>query len=67
MLGHLVERDFHGLQHSMNLRDLSLHHHRRIDNNLVDARNLRELGMLGHLVDREALAHRRSVYEMRFW
>ena len=37
MLGHLVDRAFHCLQYSLNLRDLSLHHHRRIDNNFVDA------------------------------
>ena len=29
-------RDFHCLQHSLILRNFSLHHHRHIDNNLVD-------------------------------
>ena len=47
----LRRRDFHGLQHSLNSRDLSLHHHRHIDN-FVDVVNLRDLGMFGHLVDR---------------
>ena len=54
MLGHLVERDFHDLQLTVNPRDLSLHQHRHIDN-LVDVINLWELGVLGHLVDRRSV------------
>ena len=66
MLGHLVDqldhrhvlnfadelrqRGFSRLGHSPKLRDLSLHHHRDIDN-FVDLWNLRDLDMLGHLVD----------------
>ena len=53
----LCRRDFHCLQHSLNPRDLSLHHHRHFDN-VVDVLNLRDLRMLCHLVD---LVDRRSV------
>ena len=48
----LRRRHFHCLRYSLNLRDLSLHQHRQIDNNFVDILSLWELGMLGHLVDR---------------
>ena len=47
----LRRRDFHGIKHSLNSRDLSLHHHRQIGN-FVDVIDLRNLGMFGHLVDR---------------
>ena len=50
----LRRRGFHGLRRRLSLRDLSLHHHSDIDN-LVDVLNLRELGMLGHLVDKRSV------------
>ena len=50
-----------GSQHRPNSRDLSLHHHRRIDNNLVDVLSLRELGRLGHLVDQDFHCLQRSL------
>ena len=65
VLGHLESRQVvHRLQHSLNLRDLSWHHHSDVDD-LVDA-NLRKCDVLGgHLVDQRsrsaALAHRRSA------
>ena len=52
VLGHLCERW---------QRDLSLYHSRHGGNNLVDVLYLREDGMLGHLIDREALGHRLSA------
>ena len=81
VLGHLVDladhrdvhkvadelrlRGFTRLRHSLRLRDLSLHHNRHGGNNLVDGLYLREYGMLCHLVDQEALGHRRSAYASR--
>ena len=52
MLGHLVDQDFHCLQRSLNTRDLSLPHHKHVDN-FVDALALRDPGLLGHLADRD--------------
>ena len=67
-VGERHERGFHRLCHCLNIRDLSLQHHRHIDNNRVDVLNLRNIGVLGHLVERpsEALAYRRSA-KMRSW
>ena len=57
----LRQRDFHGLQQSLNLRNLSLHHHGHIDN-LVDVKGLRNLDMLDHLVDKLSV----RVYDRPF-
>ena len=58
----LLRRNFHGLQHSLNSRDLELHHHKHIDN-LVGVQSLWELGVLGHLVDRDFQSTTKSELE----
>ena len=64
MLGHLVDRAFHCLQYSLYLRDLSLHHHKHVDNS-VDALALRGPGLLGHLVDRDFQSSKPSESDRR--
>ena len=59
----LRRRDFLCLQQSLILRNLSLHHHRHVDKR-VDVQILRDLGVLGHLVDRRSVCIRS---EMRSW